>query len=183
MSVLHPRPGRHRVHTVHRAGAAAIGGFLVLFAVLGLAGGLAMLTTSGAVVMGLTTNGLLSVISLLVGLILIGAAVRGGHLASTISMITGIGFLVSGLGNMFVLSTRMNVLAFSLANVFFSLVVGCFLLFLGAYGRFSGALPAENPYAADAAEDDGPRPAIEGAGTDVPAQRGIRSVDSRNRRN
>lgn len=132
-----------------------------------------MLTTSGAVVMGLTTNGLLSVISLLVGLILIGAAVRGGHLASTISMITGIGFIVSGLGNMFVLSTQMNVLAFSLTNVFSSLVVGSFLLFLGAYGRFSGALPAENPYAADADDDDAPRPAIEGgAGTDVPAQRG-----------
>ncbi len=62
---------------------------------------------------------------------------------------------------MFVLSTRMNVLAFSLANVFFSFVVGCFLLFLGAYGRFSGALPAGNPYAADTADDDGPRPSIE----------------------
>lgn len=181
MSVLHPRPGPHRVHTVHRAGAAAIGGFLVLFAVLGLAEGLAMFTTNGAVVMGLTTNGLLSVISLLVGLVLIGAAVRGGHLASTISMITGIGFLVSGLGNMFVLSTQMNVLAFSLANVFFSFVVGCFLLFLGAYGRFSGALPAENPYAADTAHDDGPRAATEGTDAEVPTQRGTRSLDSGSR--
>lgn len=153
MSVLRAKPGPHRVHTVHRVGAAAIGGFLVLFGVLGLSGGLGLLSTRGSVVMGLTTNGLLSVISLLVGVLLIAAAVRGGTVASTVSIVAGVGFLVSAVANVFVLGTEMNMLAFSFSNVVFSLVVGCFLLFLGAYGRISGGLPADNPYSARAEEE------------------------------
>lgn len=146
MSVLHPKPGPHRIHTVHRVAAAVLGTFLVVFGVLGLLAGPTLLSTEGAFVMGLTTNGLLSLISLIVGAVLLVAAVRGGPAASTILIVTGAGFLVSGLVNMFVLGTSMNMLAFSLANVVFSLVVGCFLLILGAYGRISGRLPEDNPY-------------------------------------
>ncbi|MGH3782494.1 MAG: hypothetical protein ACRDRO_18215 [Pseudonocardiaceae bacterium] len=44
------------------------------------------------------------------------------------------------------LDTNLNLLAFRLPNVIFSFIAGMPLLFLGAYGRFSGALPADNPY-------------------------------------
>jgi hypothetical protein len=88
MSVIHPRAGRNAVHTVHRVGAAVVGGFLVLFAIVSLSQPLQML--SGPVVMGL------------------------------------------------------NMLGFHLTNVIFSLAVG---LVLGAYGRLTGSLPADSPYA------------------------------------
>ncbi|MGH3908394.1 MAG: hypothetical protein ACRDTE_30045 [Pseudonocardiaceae bacterium] len=60
-------------------------------------------------------------------------------------MIGGL-FLLSGLGNLAVLDTEVNLLAFRMPNVVFSLIVGMLLLFLGLYGRVSGGLPADNPY-------------------------------------
>lgn len=147
MGVLHPRPGPHPVHTVHRVSAAAVGGFLVLFGALGLFRGLAPLSAAGVSVMGLTTNGLLAVLSVVIGGVLLGAAVRGGPAASTVSIVVAIGFLVSGVVNVFLLGTPMNMLAFTVPNVVFSFVVGAVLVSLGAYGRVSGSLPPDNPYA------------------------------------
>lgn len=147
MGILHPRPGPHPVHTVHRVSAAAVGGFLVLFGVLGLTRGLGPLTLESSAVMGLTTNGPLSVISAIVGIVLIGAAVRGGPTASTVSIVVAVGFLISGLVNAFLLGTPMNMLAFTVPNVVFSIVVGLVLLVLGSYGRISGGLPPDSPYA------------------------------------
>jgi hypothetical protein len=46
-----------------------------------------------------------------------------------------------------VIGTRANVLAFQTSNVVFSVVVGLVLLTLGSYGRFSGHLPTNSPYA------------------------------------
>jgi hypothetical protein len=153
MGVLHPRPGRHPVHTVHRVGAAALGGFLLLFGILGLTRGLDLLAPAGSPVMGLTTNGLLSIISLVVGVVLIGAAVRGGPAASTVSLVVAVGFLVSGLVNLFLLTSQMNMLAFTLPNVLFSFAVGAVLLVLGAYGRITGGLPPDSPYSSGAPEE------------------------------
>ena len=151
MSILHPKAGPHPIHTVHRISAAVVGGFLTLFGVLGLTRGLALLTSEGSAVMGLTTNGLLSVISVIVGVVLIGAAVRGGPAASTVSIIVAIGFLISGVVNAFLLGSPMNMLAFTLPNVVFSIAVGLVLPILGSYGRISGGLPPDGPYSSDAA--------------------------------
>jgi Domain of unknown function (DUF4383) len=105
------------------------------------------LATHGERVLGLSSNGLLSALSLLVAAVLVGAAVRGPRVASTLMMILGGLFLVSALGNMAVLSTRLNFLAFEMSNVLFSIVVGLLLLVLGCYGRVSGHLPDDSPYA------------------------------------
>ncbi|OJY44084.1 DUF4383 domain-containing protein [Pseudonocardia sp. 73-21] len=137
----------NRVHTVHRAGAAGLGGFLVAFGLAGLTLGAGFLATSGPIVMGLSTNGLLSTLSLVVGVVLVGAAVRGGQVASTVSVAVGTLFLASGIVNALVLDTSLNMLAFRMANVVFSLLVGAALLFVGAYGRFTVDLPASSPYA------------------------------------
>jgi hypothetical protein len=164
MGVLHPRPGPHPVHTVHRISAVALGGFLILFGALGLSRGLAMLAPAGSAVMGLTTNGLLSVLSVVVGVALVGAAVRGGPAASTVSLVVAAGFLVSGMVNVFLLTSPMNMLAFTLPNVLFSFAVGATLLVLGAYGRISGGLPPDNPYASGAPEPAFVSQAPEGQG-------------------
>ncbi len=139
-------PSAHWVDVVHRFGAAALGLGLCVFAVLGFVTGLGFFAAPGQAVLGLSSNGLLSLISLVVGLLLIATSARGGHLASTTSFVLGVLFLLSGLGNLVVLDTQFNLLAFRLPNVFFSLIAGTMLLALGAYGRFSGGLPADNPY-------------------------------------
>jgi Domain of unknown function (DUF4383) len=131
---------------------------LCVFGVLGVADRLEFLAVRGKVVLGLATNGLLATISLIVGGVLIGAAFRGGRSSSTITVVIGVLFLLSGLVNLAVLDTGFNLLAFRLSNVIFSFIAGMLLLFLGAYGRFSGGLSTDNPYYQQRHRDD-PRPA------------------------
>ena len=141
------------MHIAHRTSAAAVGAFLVIFAVLGFSRGLAFLSVHGAVVMGLASNGLLSTVSLLVGLVLLGAAAVGGPTASTMSVTIGTLFIVSGLASTVTLGTAMNIFAFRIPNIIFSFFVGLLLLVLGAYGRISGHLPVDNPYHTDPGDD------------------------------
>lgn len=138
--------GAHPVHTVHRVGIGLLGLFLLSFGLLGLSRRIPFATTDGALIMGLRTNGLLAVISVAVALILLAAAGRGGPTASTVGIGFGGLFLISGIANLFVLDTRLNMLGFGPSNVVFSLVVGMALLFTGAYGRISGGLPPDSPY-------------------------------------
>ena len=129
---------------------------LWVFGVLGLVNRLDPFTTNGTPVLGLSSNGLLSVISLVVGAILIAAAMRGGRTASTVTVIVGVAFILSGLANVLVLGTPLNLLAFRMPNVIFSLIAGALLLFLGAYGRYTGGLPDDNPYHAERHPSGGP---------------------------
>jgi hypothetical protein len=141
-----PSPSGRRLDLVHRIGAAVLGVGLGVFGVLGVIDRLEFLAVRGEVVLGLASNGLLSTISLVVSVVLIGAALRGGRIASTITVVIGLLFLLSGLLNLAVLDTKFNLLAFRVSNVVFSFIAGMLLLFLGAYGRFSGGLSADNPY-------------------------------------
>ena len=149
---------RSRLDNVHRIGAVVFGLGLGVFGVLGLANGLDFFSTSGAPVLGLSTNGALSVVSLVVAAVLIAAGVRGGRIASTVLVVIGAAFVLSGLVNTLLLGTPFNLLAFRIPNVIFSFVAGAMLLFLGAWGRFSGGLPDDNPYRDERHGQDVPDP-------------------------
>jgi hypothetical protein len=138
-------PGRW-LDLVHRMGAAVLSVGLCVFGVLGVANRLEFLALQGKVLLGLGSNGLLAAISLIVGGVLISAALRGGRISSTITVDIGALFLLSGLVNLAVLDTGLNLLGFRLSNVIFSFIAGILLLILGAYGRFSGGLAVGNPY-------------------------------------
>ena len=129
---------------------------LSVFGILGLVNRLEPFSTEGQPVLGLSSNGLLSAISLLTGAILVLAGIRGGRTASTVLVVTGAAFVLSGVVNVLVLDTPLNLLAFRMSNVIFSLIAGALLLFLGAWGRFTGRLPDTNPYQQERHEDDGP---------------------------
>lgn len=146
MTERETRTHRHPVHLMHRIGAALVAGVLCVFAVLGLVGGLPLLATEGQPVLGMSSNGALSILSLVVAAILVTAALRGGPTASTVTTTLGSLFLLSGIAHLGIIHTPWNVLAFQLSNVFFSLVVGTLMLILGLYGRLSGGLPPDNPY-------------------------------------
>lgn len=139
-------PPDHPLSKVYRYGAALFGLGLTIFGILGFAQRLAFVTTHGAVIFGLSSNGLLSAISIVVGIVLIWAAIKGGAAASTTNAVIGGLFVLSGLANLAVLDTPLNLLAFRIQNVAFSLIVGMLLLFVGLYGRVSMRLPENNPY-------------------------------------
>ena len=142
-----------RVPVVQRVGAIAVALVVLGFGLLGFAGGLDYFSTSGQSIAGLSSNGLLSTISVVTAVVLIAAAFRGARVASTVMIVIGVLFLVSALANLAVLDSRFNILAFRFSNVAFSVVAGLLLLLLGAYGRVSGHLPADSPYATAGDED------------------------------
>lgn len=139
-------PPDHPLSRFYRVGAAIFGAFLLVFGVLGLANRVPLFTTSGIDIVGLSSNGLLAVVSVVVGAILVGAAAWGGPVASTTTAAVGVLFFLSGLINLGLLNTPWNVFAFKLQNVVFSLIAGMLLMFFGFYGRLSGGLPEDNPY-------------------------------------
>lgn len=154
--VLHPKTRRirldehlpvdHRLSQIYRVGAGLMGLVLLAFGILGLNDRIGFFDTGGDTVAGLNTNGALSVLSICVGVLLFIGMVIGGNFASTLNMVLGIAFIVSGFVNMALLETDFNFLAFKIQNVMFSFVVGVMLMVFGMYGRVSATLPHDNPY-------------------------------------
>lgn len=139
-------PVDHGLNLVYRFGAAVCGLILIVFGCLGLADQLAFFDTNGAEVAAMSTNGLLSILSLAFGGVLIAGAVIGGNTASTINIVVGGLFVLSGFYHLFVLDRPANFLDFRMSNVIFSFVVGLLVATFGMYGRVSGGLPHDNPY-------------------------------------
>ncbi|MGP3775840.1 DUF4383 domain-containing protein [Streptomyces sp. SDT5-1] len=135
-----------RLARVYRYGAGLCGVVLLVFGTLGLADRLSPFSTDGTRIAGLSTNGALSVISIVVGVLLIGGAVIGGNFASTLNMTIGALFVLSGFYHVFVLDRPANFLGFGMTNVVFSFVMGLIIAIFGMYGRVSGGLPHDNPY-------------------------------------
>jgi hypothetical protein len=79
VSIPPPPPTGRWLDLIHRMGAAVLGVGLCVFGVLGVANRLEFLALRGKVLLGLGSNGLLATISLIVGGVLIGAALRGGR--------------------------------------------------------------------------------------------------------
>jgi hypothetical protein len=148
------RPGiGARVYTVQRIGAVLVALFLLLFALLGFASGQDFVSTEGQSVLGMSSNGLLSTLSVVVAVVLLVAASRSPRTASTVMMVLGPLFLLSAFVNGIVIGTRLNWLAFEVSNVIFSVAVGLPMLLLGAYGRVGSRLPPDSPYAHPQADE------------------------------
>lgn len=139
-------PVDHHLSNVYRAGAGLAGLFLVVFGILGLIDRIGFFDTGGDNTLGLNTNGALSVLSIVVGAVLLYGMVRGGNFASTLNMVVGGLFVLSGFVNLALLDTSANFLAFQMQNVLFSFILGMVLAMFGMYGRVSGRLPHDNPY-------------------------------------
>jgi Domain of unknown function (DUF4383) len=139
-------PTNNPLNRVYRAGAAVIGIGLLIFGVLGYAHGLGFFDTTGNDVVGLSSNVVLSTISVVVGLLLVAGGIAGGNISAGLNTGIAVLFIGSGLANLAVLQTSWNFLNFSMRNVIFSFVVGVLLLTFGLYGRVTGGLPADNPY-------------------------------------
>ncbi|GAA1139405.1 DUF4383 domain-containing protein [Streptomyces javensis] len=139
-------PVDHRLSKVYRVGAGLMGLVLVAFGILGLIHRVGFFDTGSNTVAELNTNGTLSVLSIVIGLLLFIGMLIGGNFASSLNMVLGLLFLLSGFVNLALLETPYNFLAFRMQNVLFSFVVGLLLMWFGMYGRVSGGLPHDNPY-------------------------------------
>ncbi|MFE2373794.1 DUF4383 domain-containing protein [Streptomyces sp. NPDC059398] len=139
-------PVDHKLSRVYRFGAGLMGLALLVFGILGMIDKIGFFSTGGDMVAGLNTNGALSVLSIVIGLILLAGSVIGGNISSMLNMVIGVLFIISGFVNLALIGTSANFLAFHMQNVLFSFVVGLLLMTFGMYGRVSGGLPHDNPY-------------------------------------
>lgn len=146
MKLSEELPVDHALARVYRYGAGLCGVVLLVFGCLGFADQLSPFNTDGTRIAGMSTNGALSLISVVVGLVLIGGAVVGGNVASTLNMLIGGLFVLSGFYHLFVLDRPANFLGFGMSNVVFSFVMGLLVASFGMYGRVSAGLPHDNPY-------------------------------------
>lgn len=146
MKLQEELPIDHRLAQVYRFGAGLVGSFLLAFGILGLLHSPDVVSRTGVRVLWLSTDGLLSGISVLVGLILVAAAWVGGNVASLVNGVFGVLFLLNGMQGLALQHTSLNIFAFEVRNAIFSFVVGLALLIFGLYGRVSGGLTEENPY-------------------------------------
>ncbi|TQN37761.1 uncharacterized protein DUF4383 [Blastococcus colisei] len=166
-----------RIFIVQRIGALAVAAVILLFGLLGFAGGLDFFSTDGEPILGMSSNGLLSTISVLTAVVLVVAALRSPRVASTVMIVVGTLFLLSALANLAALRTSFNVLAFEMENVVFSVVAGLVLLLLGAYGRVSGNLPADSPYARPVPDDVDPPESFPSTPAEFAAERAMREAE------
>jgi hypothetical protein len=120
---------------LHRIGMLLLGGFVFVFGLVGLTWRPEVFSTHGPVVFGMTTNGFLAFLSMVVGFMLVFAAVFGGPVAAYGAIAAGSAFILSGVVNVFLLGTSLNIMAFSFSNVVFSWVVGAGLVVVGIIGR------------------------------------------------
>ncbi|KUP95757.1 DUF4383 domain-containing protein [Thermobifida cellulosilytica] len=140
------RPADRRLGNVYRFGAALTGGVLVVCGLFGAADQSTLLTSEGEVVSGISATEARGFLMVAFGSLLLGGAVVGGTFASTVNIVLGAVFVLSGLTALAVLDTPYNLLALRMPNVICVFVVGVVLLTFGMYGRFSGRLPYDNPY-------------------------------------
>ncbi|MFG2846556.1 DUF4383 domain-containing protein [Kitasatospora sp. NPDC101155] len=148
-----------RLAMVWRVGAALGGIFLIVFGALGLAHHPGFLDTHGDRIAGLSTNGALSILSIVAGAILVVGAIIGGNFASNLNMVVGLLFVLSGFYGLTVLGRpEANILNFRLSNVLFAFIFGVVVTTFGMYGRVSSHLPHDNPFWRKRIEREEPQP-------------------------
>jgi Domain of unknown function (DUF4383) len=93
--------------------------------------------------LGLHTNLAFSILSIVVGLVVLVGVVYGHNLDHYINLAGGMVFLLAGLGMLAVLRTTANLLNFTVGTCIVSYIIGIVLLTAGLYGRVGPAYEAE----------------------------------------
>jgi hypothetical protein len=140
-------PTDHPLRPTYRVIGGLTGVWLLVFGALGLS------ATRGGdwfgqgdwTAMGLPTNRAFAAISVVAGLIVLGAAVVGRNVDRSVNLWGGIGFLVAGTVMMALSHTALNVLNFSVVTSIASYVIGFVLLTAGLYGKVGRQAPHPEP--------------------------------------
>lgn len=153
-------PINHRLRPVYLLLSGVAGLYMLVFGVVGF------VQTSGAPfftreqaewVLGLRTNPAFSLLSLVAGVVVLGANLVGRNLAHLVNQLAGIALTTVGLAALAVLQTEANVLAFSMVNVIVTFILAGITGTASLYDRVGTT-------AAAAAEEEfrhGPRTADE----------------------
>lgn len=151
-------PINHPLRPLYRLLAGLAGLYMLVFGVVGF------VQTSGAPfftrdqaewVLGLRTNPAFSLLSIVSGIVVLGANIIGRRVAHWINQLAGIVLVVVGMASLAVMQTEANIFAFSMVNVIVTFLLGALIGTASLYDRVG-------PEAAAQAEEEfrrGPRTA------------------------
>lgn len=130
-------PVNHPARPIYRVLATAVASYIFAFGIVGLvvSWGLPFFARGDIYALGLRTNPAFSMLSIVVGAVVLGAEVYGRNLDHFINLWGSIVFLVAGVVMMTLLRTDLNLLNFAMRDCIVSFVIGVVLLAAGLYGK------------------------------------------------
>jgi hypothetical protein len=130
-------PVNHRYRAVYRFLAALTGAYVLVFGIAGVAvsGGHGLFARGHLVALGLHTNLAFSVLSIVVGAIVVVAALVGHNADHYLTLFGGMAFLAVGMAMLALLRTSLNILNFTVATCVVSFLIGLVLFTAGLYSR------------------------------------------------
>jgi len=136
-------PINHPLQPLYRLLAGLIGAYVLSFGILGVihTRGFPFFAQDGLPVsLGLHANRAFAILSIVVGVILLGGAVIGGNLDQRLNLVSSAVFFGAGLLMLLLERTDFNFLGFTPATSIVSFIIGTVLLIAGLYGKTSTML-------------------------------------------
>ncbi|MBQ0892825.1 DUF4383 domain-containing protein [Micromonospora purpureochromogenes] len=130
-------PVNHPARPIYRAIGGLVGLYLVVFGVLGViaSAGNDLLAQDDTKVLGQGTNLGFSLLSILLGIVVLAGTVIGRNLDVAINQFLAYGLMVLGLAELAFLQTDANIGNFSIFTVIVVLTLSLVLLMAGMYGK------------------------------------------------
>jgi hypothetical protein len=130
-------PVNHPLRTLYRTLAGIAGLYILVFGVVGVVqtSGEELFGRGSIWVLGLRTNLAFSILSIVVGVVVVAGAIIGRNVDHFINLAGGVVFLVAGMLMLAVLQTELNLLNFTVATCVVSFIIGLIFGVAGLYGR------------------------------------------------
>ncbi|WP_433056319.1 DUF4383 domain-containing protein [Dactylosporangium sp. CS-033363] len=135
-------PINHPLRPLYRVLSALAGLYMLVFGVAGF------IATSGADfftrdeaewVLGLRTNPAFSLLSIVAGVVVLGANIIGRNLAHQINQLAGVVLTIVGMASLALMQTEANIFAFSMVNVIVTFILGGIMGVASLYDRVGSA--------------------------------------------
>jgi hypothetical protein len=130
-------PVNHPTRPAHRFLGGLTGLYVLLFGIVGLVAsrGHGFFARGDITALGLHTNVAFALVSILVGLVVVAAALVGRNVAHYLFVVGGLAFLLVGMAMLVVMQTSLNLLNFTVSTCVVSFVIGLVLWTAGLYSR------------------------------------------------
>ena len=137
MRILLHLPINHRLRPLYRFLAGLAGLYVLVFGIVGavVSRGHSFVTRDHIYALGLRTNLAFSILSIVVGAIVLLGVIIGRNVDQTLNLAGGMVFLLAGMFMLILLQTDLNLLNYTVATSVASFLIGLVLSTAGLYSR------------------------------------------------
>jgi hypothetical protein len=137
MRILLHLPISHRLRPLYRFLAALAGLYVLVFGIVGavVSRGHAFFSRDHIYALGLRTNLAFSILSIVVGAIVLLGVIVGRNVDHILNLVGGMVFLLAGMFMLILLQTDLNLLNYTVSTSVASFVIGLVLSTAGMYSR------------------------------------------------